>query len=337
MTPLINEEANSYFITFNARTTLPQMRIPHHNMQLLHHKGSLMRLEWIDDLLAILQAGSMNRAAEQRYLSQPAFSRRIKSIEDYVGVPLIDRSRKPAHLSDTVMAQQQRLEELSVGIRDLLYDLRQQERKTQNRVVIAGQHSSITSKVPALIKTLVNGDETDIVIRLGNRDECFFMLATNQADLAFVYRVPQEKLPLEGYLIEECELGTDYMIPVFSSEHVALLNQTYQEGEIPVITYPQDVFFGQVVNREIFSILRSRIFLRAKAETSLTFASLQLALEGVGIGWVPKSVAARYLGRGDLVDLSETLMGCELNVCAVRIGGEKSAVETEVWDALSGI
>ena len=296
-----------------------------------------MRLEWIDDLLAILQAGSMNRAAEQRYLSQPAFSRRIKSIEDYVGVSLIDRSRKPAHLSETVLAQKQRLEELSTGIRDLLYDLRQQERKTQNRVVIACQHSSITSKVPALIKTLVQGDETDIVIRLGNRDECFFMLATNQADLAFVYRVPQESLPLEGYLIEECELGFDSMIPVFSADHLDALNQSYQRGEIPVIAYPQDVFFGQVVNREIFSILRSRIFLRIKAETSLTFASLQLALEGVGIGWVPKSVAARDLNRGDLVDLSETLIACKLEVCAVRVGGEKSLAETEVWEALSSI
>lgn len=296
-----------------------------------------MRLEWIDDLLAILHAGSLNRAAEQRYLSQPAFSRRIKSIEDYVGVPLVDRSRKPAHLSATVLAQQQRLEELSVGIRDLLYDLRQQERKAQNRVIIAGQHASITMKVPALIKKLVPRDETDIVLRLANRDECFYMLATNQADMALVYRMPQERLPLEGYLIEECDLGSDPMIPVFCADRISQLNKSYQEGEIPVIAYPQDVFLGQVVNREIFSVLRSRVFLRTKAETSLTLATLQLALEAVGVGWIPASVARRDLMRGDLIDLSKTLMGCPLNVAAVRIGGDKSAAEKEVWNAVSQI
>ena len=43
-----------------------------------------MRLDWLDDLLAVLEQGSLSRAAESRQLTQPAFSRRIKAIEDYL-------------------------------------------------------------------------------------------------------------------------------------------------------------------------------------------------------------------------------------------------------------
>lgn len=294
-----------------------------------------MRLEWIDDLLAVLHTGSLSRAAEQRFISQPAFSRRIKSIEDYLGVELIDRTKKPAQISGNVLKQQQTLETLSGNIRDLLYDLRQQERKRKNRVVIAGQHANITSIAIRVIRQLGEISDTDIVLRSANRDECFFLLATNQADLAIIYRVPGEVLPLKRYLIEECSMGEERMIPVFASERIETLNEQYQQGEIPIIAYPRDVFLGQVTNREIFSTLRTRVSLRTQAETALTLAAAQLALEGVGVSWVPQSVALKDLQRGDLTNLEHFLPQCRLSISAVRISGQKSPAERNVWDALT--
>ncbi|MEM8665677.1 MAG: LysR family transcriptional regulator, partial [Pseudomonadota bacterium] len=44
-----------------------------------------MRLEWLDDILAIADLGSLKAAAERRHLSQPAFSRRLKLIEESLG------------------------------------------------------------------------------------------------------------------------------------------------------------------------------------------------------------------------------------------------------------
>ena len=43
-----------------------------------------MRLEWLEDILAIAQTGSFSGAAERRNLTQSAFSRRIRQIEDYL-------------------------------------------------------------------------------------------------------------------------------------------------------------------------------------------------------------------------------------------------------------
>jgi len=40
-----------------------------------------MRPEWFSDLIAIMENDSLNSAAEKRFLSQPAFSRRIRVIE----------------------------------------------------------------------------------------------------------------------------------------------------------------------------------------------------------------------------------------------------------------
>ena len=100
-----------------------------------------MRLEWLQDILAIAQAGSFSAAAERRNLTQSAFSRRIQQIEDHVGVELFDRSRKPVQLRPTTLDQGAQIEQISAALRQLVVDLRRGDRVTFNRIVVASQHS----------------------------------------------------------------------------------------------------------------------------------------------------------------------------------------------------
>lgn len=58
-----------------------------------------MNLNWIEDFLALCKCGNFRIASEQRYVSQPAFSRRIQSLETWLGTRLIDRSGQPAELT----------------------------------------------------------------------------------------------------------------------------------------------------------------------------------------------------------------------------------------------
>ena len=51
-----------------------------------------MDTTWFEDFLAVVEEGGFTRAAERRAVSQPAFSRRIKALEDWVGASLFDRA-----------------------------------------------------------------------------------------------------------------------------------------------------------------------------------------------------------------------------------------------------
>ena len=59
-----------------------------------------MNLIWLDDFLALAATGNFSRAAEDRHSSQPAFSRRIRALEEWIGVDLFDRSSQPATLTE---------------------------------------------------------------------------------------------------------------------------------------------------------------------------------------------------------------------------------------------
>ena len=52
-----------------------------------------MELSWLEDFLILAQCGHFSRAAELRHMTQPAFSRRIRTLETWVGTPLFDRSQ----------------------------------------------------------------------------------------------------------------------------------------------------------------------------------------------------------------------------------------------------
>ena len=67
-----------------------------------------MNLEWIDDLLAVIDSGSLSNAAQRRFITQPAFSRRIRAIEKNMGITLIDRARKPVQAEPSLIAMETR-------------------------------------------------------------------------------------------------------------------------------------------------------------------------------------------------------------------------------------
>jgi len=58
-----------------------------------------MDLDWLEDFAALAEHGNFSRAAEMRHVSQPAFSRRIKALEDWIGVPLFSRGAQGVTLT----------------------------------------------------------------------------------------------------------------------------------------------------------------------------------------------------------------------------------------------
>lgn len=51
-----------------------------------------MDTAWLSDLRALAETLNFSRAAELRNITQPAFGRRIRALEDWSGTPLVDRS-----------------------------------------------------------------------------------------------------------------------------------------------------------------------------------------------------------------------------------------------------
>ena len=51
-----------------------------------------MELIWLEDYLALAETLNFSKAAEARHVTQPAFSRRIRALEDWIGAALFTRT-----------------------------------------------------------------------------------------------------------------------------------------------------------------------------------------------------------------------------------------------------
>jgi LysR family transcriptional regulator, hypochlorite-specific transcription factor HypT len=294
-----------------------------------------MRLEWLEDLLAVAETGSFQEAADRRRLTQSAFSRRIQQIEDQVGVELFDRSRKPVQLRPTTADQRDQIARLANDLRQLVADLQRGERLASNRIAIASQHALTTAFTPVILKRLLaRHEDTHVRLRSANLDECFSLVLSRQADIAIVYRLPGEEHPIGADFVETATIGTDTLIPVISASGTDQLNARFARGELPYIAYPQEVFLGQVLEGRILPRVRSATRPIPCVETALTLAALELAAAGIALAWVPHSLARQRIEEGKLVDLSASLPAQQVDVTAVRLFGKDTGMATLVWQAL---
>ncbi|MEO3388671.1 LysR family transcriptional regulator [Mesorhizobium sp. CAU 1741] len=295
-----------------------------------------MRLEWLEDILAVAETGSFGEAAQRRGLTASAFSRRVQNIEEHVGIELFDRSRKPVELRRATAEHRDAIEGIAERLRQLVLDLRSGERASANRIVIVSQHALTTAIAPGIIDEIQSrNDGIFLRLRSANLDDCFAQLLAREADVAIVYRLPGTEHPVRADFVEVAAISSDTLVPVIGAGHHDRVLDLMRQGRLPYVAYPGDVFMGQVMERQILARLRPTVELMAKVETSLTLAALELAAVGVAVAWVPRSLARDRLDDGRLVDLSRTIPHCELEVTAVRALGAASATEQLLWDQLT--
>lgn len=294
-----------------------------------------MRLEWLEDILAVAETGSFSEAAVRRRLTQSAFSRRIRHIEDHLGVVLFDRSRKPVQLCLNLADRREQIARLAGQLRQLSEDLRHGDRISGNRIVLASQHALTTSLAPGVVRRMGEAHENiHIHLRSADLDDCYALLLSRRADIALVYFVADEGIAAQPDYIETVVIGTDRLIPVCGAT-MASATEWMDAKPLPLIAYPNEVFLGQVMERTVLPEVRSRRPIEPRVETALTLAALEFASEGIGVAWVPASLARVGFEVGRITDLSAHLPSCLLGVAAVRVRGHLTAAEIAVWETLS--
>jgi DNA-binding transcriptional LysR family regulator len=307
-----------------------QIPIPAIIMQILHDEGD-MRLDWLEDLVALLDSESLTEAAQRRNVSQPAFTRRVRAAEETLGADLLDRSQKPARLRSGVQALAPQLRGVVSDIRQLKSDLRLAASAEKSSLVITSQHSLATTRATAIVERLDGVPAIDGVrLRSANRDDCIRMIIVGEADIALVHRTPAERIWNRSSEIEMAALSSERFIPVATP----LENNQLSHGRLRLIGYPVDVFLGQVFAASIAPHLPETLEVRHRAETALAPAAHALARESAGVAWLPETMVRFDLASGRLNDLSSALPSSVLELVAVRTFRPRDRAHEEAWNRL---
>ena len=265
-----------------------------------------MDIKWIEDFLALVEFGSFTKAAEKRYVTQPAFSRRIRSLENWLGVSLVDRNAFPTKLTKTG-------EEFVEPMRDALnrfYSLRarMQESSTRdNMLILSTQHSLSVSFFPKWYKQVkpVLGHQ-GISVKASDLHDCIDVFLAEQSDLLLCYYSSDIYPELERQDIAGIEVGGEQLIPVYASDAlistcpIEEIEHSNQPVQLKTVGFPSDSFFGRLVQHQCLPKVPEVIQLELACETALTESIKAMVLQGIGMAWLPASLIDQELRRGDL-------------------------------------
>ena len=294
-----------------------------------------MNLEWIDDLLAVIDSGSLSNAAQRRFITQPAFSRRIRAIEKSMGAVLIDRARKPIQAEPGLIALEPRLREASQMLHELKRDIGIAGSE-HGELVLVGQHAISTTVAPLLIKSVGSQSQTKIRLRSANREDCLSLLLTRQVDIALLYQLSDAQDKLKDQFFDTHPLGQELLVPVIASTQLKQFQKEFLQGSIRIIAYPRNVFLGDVQHRKLLPQISNKVDIQWLTETALTSAALQLTLSGNGVAWVPLILASTAIERGDLTRLDPELPVEAMSIVALKLAQQDKPRVTTAWHSILG-
>lgn len=293
-----------------------------------------MDLKWLEDLLVLLESGSFSKAAERRNVTQPAFSRRIRALEAWLDVTLIDRTRKPLQFTDAARENEAEIRRLVNQIHELRNRV-QSDIKSSPRILLTTQHSLTITYLPHLIQFLSDRKlHFPYRLRSANKDECVDALARGEVDLLLCYETRRHPTGLPEAAVHRILLDRDQFCPVASPPVAASMGSFGHRQPIPLLAYTEQSFFGQIMRTEIFPDLMQHYSLETVCVSAFSVALRELVANGMGIAWLPKALVDTDLKSGRLVDLSPHLSACEMQISLYGPAAGMPSEVLELWTAL---
>src|SRR6267154_6727521 len=100
-----------------------------------------MEFAWLEDFLALVDSGNFSRAAELRHVTQPAFSRRIRALENWVGAALFTRTTHGVALTPAGEHFHNQAEVLTRALHQLRRDTLEVSGRSAKLLSIAATHA----------------------------------------------------------------------------------------------------------------------------------------------------------------------------------------------------
>lgn len=298
-----------------------------------------MELKWLDDYVALIETGSFSAAAARRHVSQPAFSRRIRMLEDWLGVTLIDRSRKP--LQFTPVARDNELAFRSMVAR--IYEFRATLKSASldsGGITIAAQHTLAASYMPDFLARLRQLDPNQSFrIRSENRTESIAILMRGEAEILLTYDSAQFPCHVPEAFAQRHVLGQDDLVLVAAPKLHRRLARVSEGEPVPMLCFPPESFFGQIIRAEVLPALMRRQQVVVRCVSEFAMGLRELALGGEGVVWLPTSLIRHDLESGTLLKLSRLGEPVRMDIVAffvMRDGGRGETLRRQFMRQVSG-
>ncbi len=301
-----------------------------------------MEIKWLEDFVTLADTSSFSRAAEMRNVTQPAFSRRIKQLEGWMGATLISRATMPAELTP---AGRNFLPVAQEAIRTL-YAARETLRPSHEVGLLrfAALHTLTVTFFPHWLKALEKAGgafSTSLMPDRGGIEANLESLVGDEADFFLTYAHPEVPFHLDRGKFAALTVAHDRLVPLVAPTVVMsgapqpgrnLLDRAVAEPRlaVPYLSYGFNSFFGVALSRLL--LRRPPFRRRTTHENTISAGLMNMAMTGAGICWLPESLARDEIETGRLVRASaDEGWNPDLDIRLYRHAASRNRKVDDLW------
>ncbi|MFJ5300220.1 LysR family transcriptional regulator [Pseudomonas sp. NPDC088368] len=258
-----------------------------------------MELVWLEDFNALAQSGNFSRAAELRHVTQPAFSRRIRALETWVGVDLFERTTQGATLTDAGQHMLANAQEMTRRVYQMRQEAREVAGKQARSLHFAATHSLSFTFFPGWVRAAERTSPIEAIrLHSDNMRVCEQMLLGGEVQFLLCHQHPEVPplFPAESFYSKV--VGSDVLIPLGAGAlgHSA---EPASGGPQPLLGYTAESGLGRIVSARLRKEPQPP-HLQTVFSSHLAAVLLSMALEGKGFAWLPRTLAEPEMTNGKL-------------------------------------
>ena len=285
-----------------------------------------MDTKWLEDFVSLAETRSFSRSAQLRHVTQPAFSRRIQSLEAWAGTDLVDRSAYPTRLTPAGETLYGQALEMLQALQHTRAMLRSQTAAGEDVIEFAVPHTLAFTFFPTWASSLRDqfGPYKSRLIAL-NVHDAVMRLAEGSCDLLLAYHHASHPFQLDTERYEMVSLGQEVIAPYCrpDAQGQPLFLLPGRPGQpLPYLGYAPGAYLGQVVDF-MLKQAATAIHLERVYETDMAEGLKAMALEGHGLAFLPYSAVRNELRAGRLVSAAPAAMNDLQITMDVRLYREK--------------
>jgi DNA-binding transcriptional LysR family regulator len=298
-----------------------------------------MDLNWLEDFLALAEHKTFARAAEARHVTQPAFSRRIQSLEEWMGTRLFVRSPQGTTLTSAGAFLRAHAEDLTRNI----YRLRQETLDVAGReasvITIAATHALSFVFFPGWIRSHPQfGTLGPLNLISDTLEACEQIMARGDADFMLCHCHRDAMPRLEASQFTSVVIGRDVLLPL-----CAPLGDGTPQWTLPgdpsspsrLLSYRPQSGLGRIV-AAVLARNWPTLSLQKTLTAQLAATLLTMAREGDGIAWLPQTLAHDDIAAGRLVDPGHGSYSIEVEIRLFRASRRQAPTAEAFWGSVAG-
>lgn len=297
-------------------------------------------MEWLEDFCALAETGSFSRAAEARAIAQPAFSRHIRALEEWVGVDLFDRSTHPTELTAAGRKFRPLLQQVLADLEAARIKARAAQAQGEASLRFAATHFLSLSFFPRWLASL----EAQVAIgpiqtMSDSFQACADLMVQRRVQFLLCHRHAGVPNRMDEQAYPMARLDADVLMPVGApADEGKPRGPRYtveRETPVPLLAYGPASGLGRIVDHHLRQAGKTADRFRETFVAHHAALLRSMALQGRGIAWLPGELVREDLEQGRLCRAGGSQWDIPVDICLYRQPSDMAPVAEKLWEVVA--